>query len=232
MEDPSTLQKASDEHEVDSRPSLSKSLLPPDFMRASANRLGWVGLIYAAGYSLIYFVPRLTIRPPLLEFFLRPQSIVAGASILMGFAVFVLARRAAMAARPLLTLGLVFEVVGSLGIAMSEFWGTFPGWNQDLLLTSFFIGIPWECVLIIGFPLVAPDTPRRTLIASLAAASAGPVTIIAAAAFGEPFPDAPWYFIAGYFLFTTYVCAGIAYLVSRMLGHRLSGVSEHRRVAA
>lgn len=214
MEGPPTLQKAIDSGEVHSRASLSKSLLPPDFMRASANRLGWVGLIYGAGYSLIYFVPRLTIRPPLLEFFLRPQTLVATVSILMGFAVFIVARRATMAARSLFTLGLVFEVVGSLGIAMSEFWGTFPEWSQELLLTGF-LGIPWECVLIIAFPLVAPNTPKKTLIASLAAASAGPVTILAATAFGEPFPDAPWYFIAGYFVFTTYLCAGIAYLESR-----------------
>ncbi len=214
MENSSALRKASDEREVESRPSLSKSLLPPDFMRASARRLGWIGLIYAAGYSLIYFVPRLTLGPPLLEFFLRPQSIVATASILLGITVFLLASRTDIAPRRLLNLGLVFEVTGSLGIAMSEFWGTFPAWSEALLLTGF-LGIPWEVVLIIAFPLLAPNTPGKTLVASLAAASAGPLTIVAATAFGEPLPDAPLGFVAGYFAFTTYLCAGIAYLVSR-----------------
>jgi serine/threonine-protein kinase len=177
---------------------------------------------------LVHFVPRLIVGASIIEILSSTNSVIAAVSVALGLLVFVLSRNANIAAKQILNLGLVFEVAGALGIAMSEFWGIFPDWSPQLFLTSYY-GIPWECVWIIGFPLLAPNTPNKTLVASLAAASAGPLTVLASWTFGPGVPDVPLYFFAGYFLFTTYLCAGIAYLISLNIlkfGARLSRARE------
>lgn len=197
-----------------SRASIPKSLsgMPADMLSDAARRLGWVGVLYAGGFFLVYFVTRLAVGEA--AGLINIRGGIAAASIAMGMAVFVYAKRPDIPAARILNLGLAFEVVGSLGIAASEFWGVFPVLDDESLMSGF-VGIPWECVWIIGFPLVAPNTPKRILAASLAAASAGPVIILVSVAFGEPAPSAAPMEVAGFFLFTTYVCAGIAYMVSR-----------------
>ena len=211
-----------------SRGTIPKSLsgMPEDMLSDAARRLGWVGVFYAVGFFLVYFVTRLTAGQA--DGLLTIRSGIAAASIAMGIAVFVYSKRADIPPARILNLGLAFEVVGAFGIAASEFWGVFPVLDETSLMTGF-VGIPWECVWIIGFPLVAPNTPRRILAASLAAASAGPVVILLSSAAGQPLPAASPMEIAGFFLFTTYVCAAIAYMVSRNVarfGARLKRARE------
>ncbi len=197
-----------------SRGTIPKSLsgMPDDMLSDAARRLGWVGMLYAVGFFLVYFVTRLAMGQA--TGLVNIRGGIAAASIVMGVAVFVYSKRQDVPAARILNLGLAFEVVGALGIAASEFWGVFPVLDDASLMTGF-VGIPWECVWIIGFPLVAPNTPRRILAASLAAASAGPVVILLSVAAGQPPPDASPMEVGGFFLFTTYVCAAIAYMVSR-----------------
>ena len=197
-----------------SRGTIPKSLsgMPDDMLSDAARRLGWVGMLYAVGFFLVYFVTRLAMGQA--TGLVNIRGGIAAASIVMGVAVFVYSKRPDVPAARILNLGLAFEIVGALGIAASEFWGVFPVLDDASLMTGF-VGIPWECVWIIGFPLVAPNTPRRILAASLAAASAGPVVILLSVAAGQPPPDATPMEVAGFFLFTTYVCAAIAYMVSR-----------------
>jgi len=76
-------------------------------------------------------------------------------------------------------------------------------------------GIPWECVWILMFPFLAPNTPGKILLASLCAASTGPFTMLISKASGATSPDTPLLLFFGYFLFTTYLCAGLAFLISR-----------------
>ena len=199
-----------------SRGSIPKSLsgMPADMLSDAARRLGWVGVLYAVGFFLVYFVTRLGTGHSITELLLNPRGAIGAASIAMGLAVFVYAKRPDIPAARILNLGLAFQVVGAFGIAASEFWGVFPVLDEQSLMSGF-VGIPWECVWIIGFPVVAPNLPRRILAASLAAASAGPAIILLSAAFGAPLPNAGFLEVAGFFLFTTYVCAGGAYLVSR-----------------
>ena len=189
-----------------------------------------MGLIYAMVFSMVYFVPRLSIES-VGELFSLPQAWVAGISILLGLTVFVYSKRPNVPAKQMLNLGLVFEVVGALGIGMSEFWGIFPDLSEEMLLHGY-VGIPWECVWIIGFPLVAPNIPWKVLAASLLAASAGPITIGVSALFGAPLPTSPLFAIAGFFLFTTYLCAGIAYVVSRNIARYGASLKRARDIGS
>ena len=60
--------------------------------------------------------------------------------------------------------------------------------NLDTLADG--IGYPsWTAILIITSAMIMPSSPRRTLIASLVAASLGPIALIVAGRFGQPVPS-------------------------------------------
>ncbi|UCC84433.1 MAG: serine/threonine protein kinase [Gemmatimonadota bacterium] len=212
--------------------SASLSGLPPDLLQEASKRLGWAALAYAGTFFLASIAPHLlrvetTILPPHEVWDRGFQLLVSVISIVLGLSVFVLSRYARIRPDLLLDLGLVFEVVGAFGISMAQFWGVYPEWNAGVLQE--YVGIPWECVWIVFFPLLAPNTPGKTALAAVAAASTGLLTILLSKAAGATSPDAPMTFFLFYFAFTTYVCAGLAIFVSRIVyrfGHRLRKARE------
>jgi serine/threonine-protein kinase len=227
---PKTLKKAS-ATPAPSLASASVSGLPPDLLREAATRLGWAGLIYSVTFFFASFGAHLfggTALMPEHSIWERGLQIwVSFASIAMGLAVFVFARYSRLRPQLLLDIGLVFEVVGAFGISMSSFWGIFPVWDPAIL--EGFFGIPWECVWIVFFPILAPNTPVKTLLASIAAASTGFLTVFLSTAAGATSPDVPVLVFVLYFGFSTYICAGIAFFVSRTIykfGHRLKKARE------
>jgi serine/threonine-protein kinase len=193
----------------------SLSRLPDIMLEEGAKRLGAAGLIYSITFFLAFFGTNIVTGNIHPELFLELRSLVAGASILMGLAVFALSRYGNIRIELVLNLGLVFLVVSTFGISMSQFWGAFPRWHEGVF--GEYTGIPWECVWILIFPLLAPNTPGKILVASIVAASTAPFTILLSMAFGMTSPDAPMSFLMGYFLFTTYLCAGLAYVISRII---------------
>ncbi len=220
-------------------PSLagaSVSGLPLDLLQEASKRLGWAALIYAATFFLAYFGAHFFFvgqegAVPVEQGLFSPertvQTIVAIASIALALAVFALSRFANLRPSTFLDIGLVFEVVGAFGIAMSTMWGVFPEWTGEFV--DQYPSIPWECVWIIIFPLLAPNTPGKVLLASLAAASTGMLTVILSRAAGLTSPAAPLVYLFGWYLFTTYLCAGIAFVISKAIyrfGKRLSRARE------
>jgi serine/threonine-protein kinase len=189
--------------------------LPPELLREASVRLGWAGAIYAVGYFLAYWVPFFIYRTELPEApFALVENFFAIGSILLGATVFLLSRYATMPPERFLKVGLVFGVVGAFGISMAEFWRGFPPIRPPV-----FLGVPWECVWILIIPLVAPNVPRNILIVSLAEATTGPLVLwYAASVRGESVSNGAISLVT-YFLFTTYLCAGIAYVTSRFVFH-------------
>ncbi|MEE9132278.1 MAG: serine/threonine-protein kinase [Gemmatimonadota bacterium] len=207
----------------------STSGLPADLLEEASRRLGWAGLVYSATFFVAFFGGQLlgaeAGAPHDPDFWLH--STVAVTSIALGLSVFVLSRFAKIRPELLLDLGLIFLVVGAFGISMSTFWGIWPEWSPSAM--AGFVGIPWECIWIIMFPMLAPNTPGKTLLASLAAASTGPLTLFLSRSFGATSPDVPLTLVFGYFLATTYLSAGIAFVISRVVyrfGRRLKKARE------
>ena len=201
--------------------------LPPEMLEEASQRLGWAALIYSSTYSLAYFGPHLaaTLGTEGHSFF-QVQNIFAMVSIAIGIVVFLLSRGDRCQCQKLLDFGLIFAVVGAFGISMAEFWGGVP--NVDPASNDY-LGIPWECVWILIFPLVAPNTPAKMAVALLAAASTGPATVLLADAMGVAELTMSPAILIPYFLFTTYLCAGIAYVMSRIVyryGIRLKKAQE------
>jgi serine/threonine-protein kinase len=186
----------------------------------ASRRLGWAALVYSVTYSLAFFGGHFAavgagVADALLN---RPLQLgVAVTSILLGFAVFWLSRRSALEPQRLLDLGLVFQVVGAFGIAVAELWGVFPEWEGGGQVFDSYVGVSWTCIWILVFPILAPNTPRKILIASLIAASMAPLAVGLSILAGATDSEVPLPFLGNYFLFTTYVCGGMAYFVARIV---------------
>jgi eukaryotic-like serine/threonine-protein kinase len=219
------LNKATDAPSGQSAARAGPISLPPELLREASVRLGWAGMIYAVAYTLAYWVPFFVQRTQHPEWpFAIVENFFAAGSILLGIVVFVVSRYAQMSPQRFLDVGLIFAVVGAVGISMAEFWRGFPP-----IRVTVFLGVPWECVWILIIPLVAPNLPRKILIASLAMASTGPLVVwYVAQARGENVSNSV-ISLATYFLFTTYLCAFIAYVTSRFVflyGMRLKRARE------
>ncbi len=214
----------------------SGSLIPPELLQEASRRLGWAGLVYSGTFFLAYFGSYLALgNDPgtaygglgLFEGRMAVQSTAAVIAIAVGLAVYALAHHTRIEPQRLLDFGLVFLVVGAFGISMSEYWATFPTWDGVFMYE--FPGIPWECMWIILFPILAPNTPRKTTVALFAAASTGMLTVLLSRAAGYTSAEMPLQYFGGYFLFTTGVCALIASVVSRIIydfGKRMGKAME------
>ena len=73
----------------------------------------------------------------------------------MALAIFAMAHRGVLSSKHLLNLGLMFQVGGALGIAVREFWHGVPPRSGVSFL------VPGECVWLLAYPLVVPNTPRK-----------------------------------------------------------------------
>jgi eukaryotic-like serine/threonine-protein kinase len=190
--------------------------LPPDTIAEGVRRLGWLALVYAIGNITGPFA-RLVLSAVAgtvdSSDFGIPDVFGLGA-VIMAFAVFAVVRRGVLSSRGLLDLGLVFQVAGALGIAVREFWHGLPQTPGG----SF--SVPAECVWLVMYPLLVPNTPRKILAASLLAASMGPAGLaISAVATGTPVGQP--FDAATYFLTSSYLCAILAYVIARVV-HRFN----------
>ena len=139
-----------------SSPDRSRTLTPEMILEA-AWRLGWLGLIYPGASAFDYLVRHVL--------FAATASGITGphtadlfrlAGIGMGIATFGLSRSRLVSPQQQLDIGLYFEVAGAFAIAATEFWHGV----QASAYASFAL-LPAECLWIVVFPLVVPNSPPR-----------------------------------------------------------------------
>ncbi len=138
-----------------------------------------------------------------------PANAVAVGCVLLCLTMFALTR-AGLSTRLLADLGLGFEVLGALGIALAEGLATFHPEGRVR-------GVSWVCLWIALFPLVVPSSPGRTLVASMASATMGLVAIHVAVLLGVPRPS---FALTLYLVTPNFGAAGLAMLFSRII-HQL-----------
>ncbi len=186
---------------------------PAEILPETKRRLGWAGLIFAGGF-FVAFVGWLLIdisagrRRPYFELNLAVNL----TAMALGLAVYALSRHSRIKPDRLLDYGLAFLVLGSFCLSMTQFWGIWPEWSDSIRRD--YMGVPWECCWIIMFPLLAPNTPGKTLVAALLAASTAPFVFLLSKSMGATSAAAPVPFTFGYFLLTTYLCAGVSFVIS------------------
>jgi len=161
--------------------------LTADFLAESVRRLQTVALLYAAAFFLAAMFPNaLCIVMTAISggvcapFFTTPRFLLPPTiSILVSLAAFALIRWGRMPPGTKLNLGLVFEVVGSFGIALAEYQGVASGVRyvgmEDLSDVAGF-GLSWVSVWVLLFTVVVPSPPRRALLAAVLSVSAVPIS--------------------------------------------------------
>ncbi len=93
-------------------------------------------------------------------------------SIAAALVVAALTRSPRVPVATILIVGLVFEVIGSYGIAAAQFldvsqWAMEPPWG----------GLSWVAIWMLGFTVMTPTPPRWALFAGLLSATAVPVVV-------------------------------------------------------
>ena len=147
---------------------------------------------------------------------------VAATSISISLGMFFIAWREKISPQLLCDLGLIYEVIAAIGI---DFSLTFEPIPPDFLPT----GISWVCVWLILFVLIVPTSPGKALIATLVTASVSPLLLLVGMARGTADPSTAA--LIQLFL-PNYLCAGMAFVGSRIVYEMGTGVSEARRMGS
>jgi serine/threonine-protein kinase len=159
------------------RPSLfdrATPSLPQDLVNRAATRLQILAWLYGFTFFMAAFFPRLIFpdeRRILVE---RPVNWLPGViSIAVAVSVALAIRMPRSRPRAMTALALVFEVVGSYGIAAAEFLQP-----AGLEAGSSWVGLPWVAVWMLMFNVVVPTAPRYAVIASLASVTSVPAMVM------------------------------------------------------
>ena len=191
--------------------------LTPELLADAARRLRMLALLYAFTFFMAGFFPRLLSAADRGRMAAEPLYFMSGvAAIAAALVVAGVSASPRVPRHVLMTVGLVFEVVGSYGIAAAEFL------DPTRLDRNGWIGLSWVAVWTSIFTVIVPTTPRRAAMATLASVSAVPVIIGSMIAFGTTqFRPGPLLFfmrvVFPYLLVATsaYVSARVVYALRR-----------------
>jgi len=209
--------------------------LPTDIQLQSAQRLGTAALFYAGVYFLAYFVaalPHFILEGFWREVFLSFHSVMAWIAILGSLFFRYMVGCGHFTPRQLLNMGLVYSVLATLGIAFTNQWGILPEYDPVGMSRFSLPGVPWECIWIIMYPMFAPNSPKRILIASLLSATMSPLVVGLSMAAGATSSELPISVLVWRFLFTNYLCALMAYWNSRFIHNLGKTIREARDVGS
>jgi serine/threonine-protein kinase len=204
--------------------------LPPHLRQQVPRRLRNIALLYSGAYFLSDVGPNI-LTGQLLQTFRSPSEwIPTVASILTGLAVAGLASSPRMTWRGKLRLGLVFEVLGSYGIALSMYLGAEQ--FADTPIIFFALSPSWVAIWMIVYSIVVPAPPGRALLALLASASAPAVIIgtsLQRAGLLHVFTPET-FFLAHVFPYL--ICVGLAYASARIMVTLGADVSRARELGS
>jgi serine/threonine-protein kinase len=147
--------------------------LPPDLLAQSARRLRIVAILYAFVFfisnplsAILYPEERVTFLASVVGW--GPSTVSIATALLV--AALTGNRRIAVGA--VLTVGLMFEVAGSFGIAAAQYLDV-----NRYALDPPWAGLSWVAVWMLAFTVMIPSPPRRALLAALASATSVPLVV-------------------------------------------------------
>lgn len=185
--------------------------LPSDVLQATAHRLGLFCGIAAASWIVAVALENVLAGPGAVTPFPWPGNLIAGVVVAFLLATKVLIRRRVQHNFALtIDLGLPLVVINATGVALLNTWMPFP----DHVDTRF---VSWIAVVILAYAITAPSTPRKTLLATLVAASMDPLATGLAHLRGLHVPTVAE--MASLYI-ANYICAGIA-VVPAIVLHRM-----------
>jgi serine/threonine-protein kinase len=185
--------------------------LPRDLLRQSTHRVRVLALLYASVFFFAAFFPNLLFDRAMLF-----STIVHWLPGTISIVVALVVAAVSSPSRPpraLAATALVFEVASSYGIAAAEL---LQPRGLDFRHATW-IGLSWVSVWMLLFTVVVPSSPRRAVLAALAAASSVPVmAAVSFATYPPPLaPDRGQFFFL--FVFPYLLVVVMAYVGARVL---------------
>jgi eukaryotic-like serine/threonine-protein kinase len=146
-----------------------ESLLPADIALSAARRVGMAGITYSISF-LAFDAVFSSVRGSEVSEYLLRFRIMTAVAVLSGVGLFLLSRLWKQRPRRVIQAGLIFQVVSSLLIALSE---TLIPFGPD----EFLRGHSAVAIWIAAMGLLAPAPFREALVANLASALMAPLAI-------------------------------------------------------
>jgi serine/threonine-protein kinase len=190
--------------------------LPPDLLREAVRRLRASALLYAGAYFLAGLLPALLIPEARAMFFSNPGHWVpAVVSIAGGLALAGLVSYPGLSDRVKVRAGLIFEVLGSIGIAAAEYQDVSAQIQQGEMGPGGF-GLSWVASWVLLFSVVVPTPPRVTVVWAALSVAAVPLVYATGVALGSnaPLPAGQFFFSL---VFPYLVIVLMAYVGSRVV---------------
>jgi tRNA A-37 threonylcarbamoyl transferase component Bud32 len=163
--------------------------LPPDLLREASQRLGILSALGAVLWFLGTILGHISLRaqsPPgdtSWRSFVFPIDAIAGVSIIASLVVYWYTRRH-KESKISLDLGLAYMIASSLGIGLVFHIGMVYFGGRPPSQRAIAPEISWVGVEILLFAALIPTHPRKTVVASLIAASMNPIGMLIARANG------------------------------------------------
>jgi hypothetical protein len=190
----------------------------PGYLKFAPQRIAYVCVVYAVMWVVVFAAHNLLHE--------APEDVVSFVAVfvtaLVSSAVMFILTRTRIDTMLLLDLGLIFEVVGAFLIAYIEVL------SIEIPDTRI-VGISNVCVLVAAFPFFVPATFGKSMLASIAAASMGPLAFVIHAAKGTPLPPA-WQIISLYA--PNYLAAGISFFPIFLLNKDRHDLHRARRMGS
>ena len=152
--------------------------LPSDLLREAGKRLGIVAQVIMV-IALLNLVLAFTLFRRLWPGSSFPVSVVAASAALISLVVFLYIRYSKSDPAVFVTLGLVYEVLLTAGLAVFDHTPAFGPVISSIPLLS------RGAFVILIFAAIVPGTPQRTAVAAFTAASMDPLVMVGAIATGQ-----------------------------------------------
>jgi serine/threonine-protein kinase len=186
--------------------------MPPALLRRSVDRLRLVSITFCGITVLAWLVPNLVMGEMGREFRTPFQWSPPVAIILASLVTFAIARSRRLSRLRIVTAGLVYQVVVSYCLPITQYWGKFEGmdvgyftWDQ--------LGFSSVAIWMFFFTVLVPSRPRDALIALALSGAATPITLELLIRHGmAPRPTPMVFFFS--FVFPYMLCVLMAYVAA------------------
>jgi eukaryotic-like serine/threonine-protein kinase len=153
-----------------SRPGQS---LPSDVLGQTCRRVGTVALVFASLWAFTMFMNTFVARWFGEMAFMRdlwpfPGHLIGSIGVISSIAMTLLARRLSKQPKVLVDVGSGYLVLQCLLVSILSQWAPVPISPR----------VSWVCIPILFYPAIVPNTPKKTLITSLLAASTEPLALL------------------------------------------------------
>ena len=211
-----------------SRPESTPSL-PPDIREQATRRLQMIAITYSVAFFLADLFPSL-VTGEMVGRLGRPLNwLPTVISVIGGLVVAFWASRPGVRWETRVHVGLVFEILGSYGIACSQYIELPAGLPVEVLHV---LSPSWVAIWTLFYSIAMPTPPRKALLAAIASVSAAPVVIgltMQRAGLSHVMPPAHFFFMH---VFPYAIVVLLAYVGSRVVHQLGKDVSRARELGS